>query len=405
MIRAGFAGEAVLRGMTTASLQEFLKSAFAIGIGDAVAIFESLEKDSSFQETANGIEAAIKVDRGDDRFEGVGEKGGLVAATGFFFTPAEAEMFAESEATSGDFEGVGVDDAGTAFGKLTFAPVGEIGEEIFAGEEFENGVAEKFETFIVLYGGAGEGNFFATGGAEFGNGGAVRQGTIQQSRLQELIAERNLELLVITANDHVHSRRVASPRAVSPGGRQKLLRSAHLGCRQFLSFIDAVLAIGLQAAGNCRALGEGGYCVVEVGSLFVANAEQEIIDGIGISVEFCGLLQVRNSFLELSTTKIDEAETAVGHGRNLIFGGGELLFGHIVWFGVGGQKLQGFLVILFSLVETFLFIGVGHAGAHGPGKSRADNGEGLRIIGIQLEFLVASCFHFFDLSGAEIAFD
>jgi hypothetical protein len=214
MIRAGFAGEAVLRGMTTASLQEFLKSAFAIGIGDAVAIFESLEKDSSFQETANGIEAAIKVDRGDDRFEGVGEKGGLVAATGFFFTPAEAEMFAESEATSGDFEGVGVDDAGTAFGKLAFAPLGEIGEEIFAGQEFENGVAEKFETFIVLYGGAGEGNFFATGGAEFGNGGTVRQGAIQQSRLQELIAERNLELLVITANDHVHSRRAASPRAV-----------------------------------------------------------------------------------------------------------------------------------------------------------------------------------------------
>ena len=98
MIRAGFAGEAVLRGMTTASLQEFLKSAFAIGIGDAVAIFESLEKDSSFQETANGIEAAIKVDRGDDRFEGVGEKSGFVAAAGFFFTTAEAEMFAESEA-------------------------------------------------------------------------------------------------------------------------------------------------------------------------------------------------------------------------------------------------------------------------------------------------------------------
>src|SRR5580700_96792 len=127
VIRAGLASEAVLGGMAAASLEEFLKSTFAIGIGDAVAIFEGLEEDSSFQESANGIEAAIEVDRGHDRFEGIGEEGGLIAATGFFFTTAEAEMFAESQAACGDFEGVGVDDTGAAFGKLAFAPLGEIG--------------------------------------------------------------------------------------------------------------------------------------------------------------------------------------------------------------------------------------------------------------------------------------
>ncbi len=111
--------------------------------------------DVFFDEGAGGVEAAVEVEGGDDGFEGVGEQGGLSAASALLFAAAEAQERAEVDA-GGDFaEMAAADEGGAEAGEFALARGREAAEEGFGDGEAEDSVADELK-LLVVGGGVGE---------------------------------------------------------------------------------------------------------------------------------------------------------------------------------------------------------------------------------------------------------
>src|SRR5208337_2240246 len=158
VVGAGFPSETVFRRLIALGLQEFLQRAFAVGLGNAIAILEHLFKHGAGEQIANRMESAVEIHRGDDGFEGVREQSRFVAASGFLFAAPQPQMLAKLQSSRSILERVRVYDARAAFGELAFAPFGVVQQQVFAGEEFQHGVAQEFQAFVVLHRGAREGD-------------------------------------------------------------------------------------------------------------------------------------------------------------------------------------------------------------------------------------------------------
>jgi len=104
-------GRALLQIVPTRNISR--QGALLAGIQGEVKIGEGGLDDVPFDEGAGGVEAAIEIKGGDDGFEGVGEEGGLAAATALFLAATETEERAEIDA-GGDLAEVAAADEGGA---------------------------------------------------------------------------------------------------------------------------------------------------------------------------------------------------------------------------------------------------------------------------------------------------
>jgi hypothetical protein len=100
-----------------------------------VKIREGGLDDVLFDEGAGGVEAAIKVEGGDDGFEGVGEKGGLAAAAALFFAATETKERAEVDAGGDLAQMAAADQGGAKTGQFALAGGCEAMEEGFGDYE------------------------------------------------------------------------------------------------------------------------------------------------------------------------------------------------------------------------------------------------------------------------------
>src|SRR5438067_4790328 len=130
MVGTALVGEDVMGLAGAGRLQVLLQRGFVVADGSAegvaalhgeVKMGQSGFDDVLFDEGAGGVEATIEVEGGDDGFEGVGEKGGLAAATALFFAATETEERAEIDAGGDLAEVAAADEGGAKTGQFALA--------------------------------------------------------------------------------------------------------------------------------------------------------------------------------------------------------------------------------------------------------------------------------------------
>src|SRR5579859_2619857 len=124
-------------------------------------------------------------------------------------------MLTELQATSRDFERAGVHDARATLRELAFGPLRIVQQQVFAGEQFQNGVTQEFQALVILHNGATESDVLATSGSEFGDGGTVRQGAVQQKRVAKEVPEALHQPVIFTAGHGFRSFSVPRHEAIT----------------------------------------------------------------------------------------------------------------------------------------------------------------------------------------------
>lgn len=152
VVRAAGGNHLVARGLGGVRLKIFLK--FALGIledGDVPKADEGFAKMVQ-HELPGGAETAIEKNRAQHRFEGIGERGGALAAAVGFLAAADDEIFAKAEEPAFFREGAAVDKFGAGLGERAFVVSGKFFVQLLREHELEDGVAEEFEALVVLGG-------------------------------------------------------------------------------------------------------------------------------------------------------------------------------------------------------------------------------------------------------------
>ncbi len=85
-----------------------------------------------------------------------------------------------------------------------------------------------------------------------------------------------------------------------------LLRGTKLRGGKFFGFLRAFLAGLLHGAGDCGALVIGRDGIVKVRGLGVGHAQQVEVHGVGRRINGDRLIELRDSFFELSTPYVDQ---------------------------------------------------------------------------------------------------
>ena len=117
------------------------------------------------------VEAAVEVDRAEQRLEGVGQDRGLVAAAGALLAAAEPDVAAEVELAAHLGQRAHVDHRGAQLGQLALGQVGVVAVERVGDDQAEHGVAEELQPLVGRQ------------AAVLVGVGAVGQRPLQQARL------------------------------------------------------------------------------------------------------------------------------------------------------------------------------------------------------------------------------
>lgn len=96
------------------------------------------------------VPAGVDEDGTEDGFECVGEDGLFVPPAGLVFTPAEEQLGSDTDASSHDRKGGGVDHRRPQLGQLTFGQVVVGAVDVFGDGQAEYGIAKELEPFIRL---------------------------------------------------------------------------------------------------------------------------------------------------------------------------------------------------------------------------------------------------------------
>src|SRR4029077_6463604 len=150
VVGAALAYHAIFRRRPPPPLQKFLQRGFAIGLRDALtALLERLLEEHPSQHPARRAKSAIDINRGDYRFERISEQG-LLFPPAVFLSPApQPQVLAQAQPPRSRLQGTCIYDPRAALGKLPFAPLRKTRQEIFAGEQLEDGIPEKLQPLIV----------------------------------------------------------------------------------------------------------------------------------------------------------------------------------------------------------------------------------------------------------------
>ena len=183
MVRSGFGDHHVARHFPEEDLTDLLDGGLVIPVdgGEFPLLDERFEEPAD--EGGGPVETAVEVHRGDDGFEGVCQKRGFHPAAGTLFPLAEQKVFADSEPPGQFRQRLFVDDGGPQFRELSLGMVGEFSHQHVADGQFQDGVAQKLQPFVVP---AGEGGILV-------DERPVRQGVVQKSDIREMPAEPFLQ--------------------------------------------------------------------------------------------------------------------------------------------------------------------------------------------------------------------
>ena len=102
-------------------------------------------------ELARGLESAIEKDRAEQRLEGVGQRGGPLAAAVQFLAAAEDQMLPEAQFAALLGQRAAIDEFGAGLGQRAFAEGGKFFVQLARQHELQNGVAEEFQPLIRLH--------------------------------------------------------------------------------------------------------------------------------------------------------------------------------------------------------------------------------------------------------------
>lgn len=144
VFRAFFAHGHIVRRALIAGLHIFLQDAFVVHQFVAGNRGFVIHQNVIFYKSGSCSNAAIQVDGADHGFHGIGEDGGLAGTAGAHFFRAEQDVLAQLDGIG--FEGeIGLGDyLGLQLGELAFLFVRMLGKELFAHDETQDGISQKF---------------------------------------------------------------------------------------------------------------------------------------------------------------------------------------------------------------------------------------------------------------------
>lgn len=102
-------------------------------------------------EIRGGLIALVEIDSADDGFKTVGEDDGVGALGAIFLATAHANERFVAHFSASKTNGFGADEGGTDGSHDALLEV-ILAEEIVGNDQFKDGITEKFETLIVLFG-------------------------------------------------------------------------------------------------------------------------------------------------------------------------------------------------------------------------------------------------------------
>ena len=141
--RCFFADGFVTRGDFIDALRHFLKFAFGIVMAFGAQNCVNLRFDERDDHFAYRFDAAVEVQCANQRFECAAQNSGAFA---------HKQKFAQIDAAGKIGEHFGAYQRRAEAGQFTFSDVGEMVVKIFTGDKIENGIAQKFQPFIVAQG-------------------------------------------------------------------------------------------------------------------------------------------------------------------------------------------------------------------------------------------------------------
>ena len=130
-----------------------------------------------------GLDAAVEIDRRDERLEAVGENRVLLPAAGLLFSAPEQHVAAEIDFFGQPRERRRRDDAGLHLRLVALAVGREPREQQIGDDEAEHGVAEELERLVVDD---------AAGGVLV-RARSVRQRVLEQAEVAELVVDAFFE--------------------------------------------------------------------------------------------------------------------------------------------------------------------------------------------------------------------
>src|SRR5262249_49168043 len=149
LLRPPFLKHLVNRAARGNALQQLLEMSLRIDIdrffGELSEVLSRLRQNKFFRV----LQTAVEVNRADQCFEGVGQRGNAGAPSACFLAATHQQEFSSREGGGVGFERVARNQAGTQFGELPLRLIAEMSEKIFSDDELENCVAQKFQPLVI----------------------------------------------------------------------------------------------------------------------------------------------------------------------------------------------------------------------------------------------------------------
>ena len=140
-------------------------------------------------ESPRRLQSRVQIDGGQNRFQRVHQKRGLVAAAAFFLAPSQVQIVSQLQFLGHADQVLFAHQVGSQLGEFSFAKAGKAIEQFFGGDKSEDGIAHKLQLFVVA-------DARASGGLQrfqFAGLGAVGQGLLQQFGTRELVSQGGLQ--------------------------------------------------------------------------------------------------------------------------------------------------------------------------------------------------------------------
>ena len=155
VLRPLFADDEIARRRQLQSLRHFLQGALIIRHGAIHASFGHREGADHvrFDERARGVEAAVQVDRRDQRFHGVRQQSFLGASSAHLLAAAEEQEIAQRQRLRHFVETGGAHQVSLELGQTAFRRGRKAAHQAVADHEPQDGVAQELQ-LLVIAGGA-----------------------------------------------------------------------------------------------------------------------------------------------------------------------------------------------------------------------------------------------------------
>lgn len=194
-------------------LRHLLQSALVIDHLHFIFQWSGLPHDLMYDEEANRLDAAIQVNGSNQSFQGIGEKGLFSPSSAHFLAAPQEQVGAQIETQRDLMKVGGAHQVRLPFRESSFGISRVARDQLFADQEAENGIAQKFELLVV---GRPLFRLFLM------NARLVRERPLQQAAILEMMTENSLE------NFDLRRRRLDGSSVAGLGSKNSTLPEAWL---------------------------------------------------------------------------------------------------------------------------------------------------------------------------------